>query len=101
MILDADSSATEQIRHRGDGFTAALGAGTDGENKVTEGRLLRLAEDLRVLFHAYIILTAKRVPMFIQRAYYMEISCFLSGGLRTMNDHSPDTCVRFLYDSSH
>ena len=72
MILDADSSAAEQIGHGRDRFTAALGAGTNGENKVAEGKLLGLAEDLRVLFHAYILLTAKKVPMFNERAFYME-----------------------------
>lgn len=51
MILDADSSASKQVGYGRDRFTAALGAGTNGENKVTEGKLLWLAEDLRVLFH--------------------------------------------------
>ncbi len=53
MILYADPAAAEQISHRRCRFTAAFGAGTNGEDEIAEGKLFGLAEDLRVLFHVY------------------------------------------------
>jgi hypothetical protein len=69
-VFDADSAAAEEICYRRHCFAAAFCAGTDSEDKVAEGKLLGLAEDLRVLFHAYIRLTAKRMPMFIGRSTF-------------------------------
>ena len=51
MIFYPHSTAAEQIGDGGDGFTAAFGAGTDGENQITEGKLLWAAQNLRVLVH--------------------------------------------------
>jgi hypothetical protein len=55
MVFDADPSTAEQIGHRRNRFAATLCAGADGENKVAKGKLFWLAEDLRVLFHAYVL----------------------------------------------
>jgi hypothetical protein len=79
VILDANATAAQQIGHCRHCLTAALSAGADGENKITEGKLLWLAEDLRVLFHAYVLLTANRVPTFIRLAFYMERACIARG----------------------
>jgi hypothetical protein len=51
VIFDTNAAATEKVGYCRDCFAAAFGAGTDGEDEIAEGKLLGLAEDLRVLFH--------------------------------------------------
>jgi hypothetical protein len=94
VVFDANTATSEKIGHCRNRFTVVFGAGAHGENKVTEGKLFRLAQDLRVLFHAYVYMTAKRVPMFIGVAIYMGRLALLTSTPGPVNDRSSDTYVK-------
>ena len=51
VIFDSYLTATEQIGHGGNGFAAAFGAGGNGENQITEGKLMSGTQNLRVVLH--------------------------------------------------
>jgi hypothetical protein len=51
VIFDFHLTAAEQIGHGGNRFAAAFGAGTNGENQITEGKLLSGTQNLRVVLH--------------------------------------------------
>jgi hypothetical protein len=51
VVVNPDFAATEQISNSRDCFVTAFGAGADCKNQITEGKLFRLAENLRMLFH--------------------------------------------------
>jgi hypothetical protein len=94
VILNANSAAAEQIGYCRDRFTTALGAGTDGEDKIAEGKFFGLAEDLRVLFHALHMYDSKDDANVHLRRYLLGTISARGTKARFASLHG-DTCVVF------
>lgn len=63
VALHSHFAATEEISHGCDGFFGVLGAGTDGQNQITERKFWTGFEDQSVLLHNFFIFRADIVPI--------------------------------------
>jgi hypothetical protein len=95
VIFDPYLTAAEQIGHGGDGFAAAFGAGTNGENQITEGKLLSGTQNLRVVLHD----TGKdsKPSANVHQEYFRQCLRPMGSATQASLRREPDTCVLFFY----